>query len=614
MGHKILLADDSITIQKVIELTFSDEDFELHTVGNGQKAIDEIRAIQPDIVLCDIIMPEKNGYEVCEFIKSNDELKHIPVLLLTGAFEPFDQERAKAAGCEGFLAKPFEPQTLISKVKELLAGAQGAPAGAPAPAAPAATPPEPPAPAPLMPDTVLDAGPLAGDGEETVLVPPPAMGAPPPAVGGPQVPATASVPPADPSALGAAFAIEAGDRELAMDPGDHTVLLGASDSPDVPAPPATPPGASADIWSEAGSEVQPEPPAEPLQAPETPQVVLPTPEPEQDEGATVFMAQTPPIDMPAPPGEASLGGPVDNEMSVGQEDPEATWQMPPSTPGSPPAPAPPAGDLGGFEDFAAAPPVAPVAPGAPGAPGADEPPPLAEPPAMDNADIAPNPPPPTQDAPPAIAPAPDAGADPFASGPPELGSTNEVAPLEIAPDSIPSVDTQATMDPVKAGARSDAFAPLPSTPEPANPEPPPMAEMPTEKPAMPTEPETPFTPVEPASELETLDAPVPATSQSPPEPPIVSTPSEPEPVVAAPVVPEAPPAVAPVMDAAAESPPSPSPTGDDDDLVERIAQRVVDKLSSKVIQEIAWEVVPDLAEGLIRREIDVLKAKIPKSG
>lgn len=586
MGHKILLADDSITIQKVIELTFSDEDFELHTVGNGQKAIDEIRAIQPDIVLCDIIMPEKNGYEVCEFIKSNDELKHIPVLLLTGAFEPFDQERAKAAGCEGFLAKPFEPQTLISKVKELLAGAQGAPAAAPAPAAPTATPPEPPAPAPLMPDTVLDAGPLAGDGEETVLVPPPAIGAPPPAVGGPQVPATASVPPGDPSALGAAFAIEAGDRELAMDPGDHTVLLGASDSPDVPAPPATPPGASADIWSEAGSEVQPEPPAEPLQAPEPPQVVVPTPEPEQDEGATVFMAQPPPIDMPAPPGEASLGGPVDNEMSVGQEDPDATWQMPSSTPGSPPAPAPPAGDLGGFEDFAAAPPAAPVEPVEPAAAPVQ--------PVQPVQPVAEEPPPP--------AIAPDAGPDPFASDPPELGSTDEVAPVEIASDSIPSVDTQATMDPVKAGG--DAFAPVPSTPEPANPEPPPMAEMP----AMPTE--TPFTPVEPASELETLDAPEPPTSQSPPEPPIVSTLSEPEPVVAAPVVLEA---------AAVESPPSTTDaqvpaTGDDDDLVERIAQRVVDKLSSKVIQEIAWEVVPDLAEGLIRREIDVLKAKIPKSG
>ena len=594
MGHKILLADDSITIQKVIELTFSDEDFELHTVGNGQKAIDEIRAIQPDIVLCDIIMPEKNGYEVCEFIKSNDELKHIPVLLLTGAFEPFDQERAKAAGCEGFLAKPFEPQTLISKVKELLASAQGAPAGARAPAPPSAMPPEPPAPAPLMPDPVSDAGTMAGNGDATVLVPPPAMGAPPPAVGGPQVPATPTAAPRDASGLGEAFAVEAGERELAMDPGDHTVLLGPSDTPDVPAPPSTPPGASDDIWSEAGSALSPEALAGPPQAPEPPQVVPPTPEPEPDQGATVFMAQAPPMDMPAPPVEASLGGPVDNEMSVEQDDLDATWQMPPSTPGSPPAPPPQAGDLGGFEDFAAAPIPA------------DELPAMAEP--LGTMDMVP-PAPPMQDTPLTTPRAPDPGLDPFAPDPPELASTNEVAPVEITPGSIPSVDTQATMDPVKAGG--DIFAPLLSTPEPANPEPPPMSEMPTEMPAMPMEPETPFTPVEPASEPETLDAPVPPASQSPPEPP----PSAPDPVVAPSVVP----AATPVMDAAVESPlltteAQVPAAGADDDLVERVAQRVVDKLSSKVIQEIAWEVVPDLAEGLIRREIDVLKSKIPKSG
>ena len=178
MGHKILLADDSITIQKVIELTFTDEDFELHTVGNGQKAIEEIRTVKPDIVLCDIIMPEKSGYEVCEHIKTSDDLKHIPVLLLTGAFEPFDQDRAKKAGCDGFLAKPFEPQTLISKVKELLstptlAASDGIPASEPAPAplsqdpptvtpgtpAPFAAPPGPPAasapPAPI--DDPIDA-------------------------------------------------------------------------------------------------------------------------------------------------------------------------------------------------------------------------------------------------------------------------------------------------------------------------------------------------------------------------------------------------------------------------------------------------------------------------
>src|SRR4029453_11262417 len=123
MGKKILLADDSITIQKVIELTFSDEDFEVVTVGNGRLAVDRIAEVRPDVVLCDIIMPEKAGYEGCDYIKKTPSLSHIPVLLLPGAFEPFDQERANRVGCDGFLAKPFEPQTLISKVKDLLAKA-----------------------------------------------------------------------------------------------------------------------------------------------------------------------------------------------------------------------------------------------------------------------------------------------------------------------------------------------------------------------------------------------------------------------------------------------------------------------------------------------------------
>jgi CheY-like chemotaxis protein len=120
MGKKILLADDSITIQKVIELTFSDEDFEVVTVGNGRLAVEKVQDVRPDLVLCDIIMPEKDGYEVCDFIKKTPSLAHIPVLLLTGAFEPFDQDRANRVGCDGFLAKPFEPQTLIAKVKDLL--------------------------------------------------------------------------------------------------------------------------------------------------------------------------------------------------------------------------------------------------------------------------------------------------------------------------------------------------------------------------------------------------------------------------------------------------------------------------------------------------------------
>jgi CheY-like chemotaxis protein len=122
MPHKLLLADDSITIQRVIELTFADEDVQVFAVGDGQKAIASIQSDRPDIVLADVGMPERDGYEVAEFIKSNPQLASIPVLLLTGAFEPIDETRARAAGCDGVLVKPFEPQMVINRVKDLLAG------------------------------------------------------------------------------------------------------------------------------------------------------------------------------------------------------------------------------------------------------------------------------------------------------------------------------------------------------------------------------------------------------------------------------------------------------------------------------------------------------------
>src|SRR5258707_899001 len=99
MPKRILLADDSITIQKVVELTFSDGDYEVVAVNNGAKAIQKLAEMRPDIILSDIIMPEKNGYEVCEYVKSHPEYRTIPVVLLTGTFEPFDPDRADKAGC-----------------------------------------------------------------------------------------------------------------------------------------------------------------------------------------------------------------------------------------------------------------------------------------------------------------------------------------------------------------------------------------------------------------------------------------------------------------------------------------------------------------------------------
>src|SRR5688500_7268405 len=120
MAHKLLLADDSVTIQRVIELTFADEDVEVTTVGDGQLAIDRLDTDPPDIILADVDMPKRDGYEVAAYVKSRPKLAHIPVVLLTGAFEPIDQARAAAAGSSDVLAKPFEPQMVINRVKELL--------------------------------------------------------------------------------------------------------------------------------------------------------------------------------------------------------------------------------------------------------------------------------------------------------------------------------------------------------------------------------------------------------------------------------------------------------------------------------------------------------------
>jgi CheY-like chemotaxis protein len=120
-GRKLLLADDSATIQKVIDLTFADEGVRVTTVSNGQEAIDQLLEVQPDIVLADVFMPARNGYEVCEYVKTNEKLKHIPVVLLVGSFEPFDEAEARRVGADDILTKPFQSiRRLIDRVGSLV--------------------------------------------------------------------------------------------------------------------------------------------------------------------------------------------------------------------------------------------------------------------------------------------------------------------------------------------------------------------------------------------------------------------------------------------------------------------------------------------------------------
>ena len=168
MLKKLLLADDSVTIQRVIELTFSGEDVQVLTVGDGEEAIARIPIDKPDIVLADIGMPKRSGYEVSAFVKNNPEFAHIPVLLLAGAFEPVDDAKAKEVRCDGVLVKPFEPQHVIARVRELIGGAKGSPTQSavqdiPRPAARLA-PPRPPVELPRredrpkIPDDLVDIG------------------------------------------------------------------------------------------------------------------------------------------------------------------------------------------------------------------------------------------------------------------------------------------------------------------------------------------------------------------------------------------------------------------------------------------------------------------------
>lgn len=122
-GRKLLVADDSVAIQKVIDLTFTDEGMEVIAVGDGDQARNKLEEITPDIVLADVFMPGIDGYELCRIIRDSERLKQIPVMLLVGSFEPFDEAEARRAGASDVVTKPFQSiRALVSRVGSLLGG------------------------------------------------------------------------------------------------------------------------------------------------------------------------------------------------------------------------------------------------------------------------------------------------------------------------------------------------------------------------------------------------------------------------------------------------------------------------------------------------------------
>ncbi len=207
MTARILVADDSVTMQKVVELTFSKEDFVLIQARSGEEAIRTAKEVRPDLVLLDLVMPDKNGYEVCAALRAEPALRAVPIILLTGTFEHFDQEQGTRAGANDFVTKPFESQVLISKVKQLLFSktvemtapvgpGKVPPPGVPRPAVPVVPPLPRVAPSPRPPGITPPPAPAPAPARTVV---PPLTAAPPAA---PPLMAQAAAPPPAPPASG----------------------------------------------------------------------------------------------------------------------------------------------------------------------------------------------------------------------------------------------------------------------------------------------------------------------------------------------------------------------------------------------------------------------------
>ena len=147
MTKRILLADDSAITRKVVELAFIGPNYHVSSVAEATASAERLAAEDPDLVLIATAMPQGAGYDLCATIRKNPKTAWIPLILIAGSFEPFDEPRARAAGAGGHLRKPFQTKELVSLVERLIhehprpgAPRQPAPAAAPRPFSPAAIP------------------------------------------------------------------------------------------------------------------------------------------------------------------------------------------------------------------------------------------------------------------------------------------------------------------------------------------------------------------------------------------------------------------------------------------------------------------------------------------
>ncbi len=162
MPKHILLVEDSVTMQKVVQIAFAREDYQIVSTTNADEALVRCKEQRPDIVLADTSLPGKSGYDLAQALRADPAMKDVPILLLTGNFNPFDEIRAQRSGIDAHIVKPFDTQSIIDKVNTLVKGrpASGvAPIAATAPTT--APPPEVKRPPVATPPAVATAKPIA---------------------------------------------------------------------------------------------------------------------------------------------------------------------------------------------------------------------------------------------------------------------------------------------------------------------------------------------------------------------------------------------------------------------------------------------------------------------
>lgn len=121
MTHKILIVDDEPNIVMSLEFLLKKEGFVVETAGDGDAALEKVRGFVPDLMLLDVMMPKKSGFEVCEILRADAAYNALRIIMLTAKGRETEQAKGIALGADAYMLKPFSTKDLVTKIRELLA-------------------------------------------------------------------------------------------------------------------------------------------------------------------------------------------------------------------------------------------------------------------------------------------------------------------------------------------------------------------------------------------------------------------------------------------------------------------------------------------------------------